>query len=366
MKIGVLSSWNMNDPAAWSGVVMPAVQALRERADIVPLPVPHTNDAAIDRLLTRLYGRSGTVYLPGDALATTYRKSRQVRTMIKDHRVDAVISLAASKESLGVPSNIPLVQVTDSSFSAVIEGYFNTKKISRLSLHQGRLLDRLVAKKSAHYCVASEWSAQKLMEDANLPPHRITVAPFGPGISPAAHAQGSRTTGSSGLAILFIGSNWERKGGDRALEIFSRARALRPDLTMTVVGAPGTEAPAGVTYRPKMPRADLSELYLSHDLLLEPTHASAGGVVVTDALNHGLPVISTKVGGIPTLVRDGYTGWLVEERNTIQEATQLLTRLSREEIEVASVQARKDAETRLTWAVWADAVITVCKNTVRR
>lgn len=349
----------MEDPHAWSGVVHSAVRALEEQAEVVRLQVPPVQDALLDRFLAKISGKMGFIYFPSDTFLATIRKSRSVRNLIKQHDVDAVISLAASKESLGIPAAVPLVQVTDSSFKAVIEGYFKHQKISPLTLFQGQVLDALVARRTNHYCVASQWSAQQLMKDLRVPESDITVVPFGPGVVPATEEreQGS----SSGLSVLFIGSDWVRKGGERVLEAFKKARALRPDLTLTLVGAPTQEPMDGVTYLPRQSKEELSALYTSHDILLEPTEASAGGVVVTDALNHGLPVISTRIGGIPTLVKDGVTGWLVEPEKAVPAIVDLLTGLTKAQVEKAAAEAGRDAKERLTWGSWGSKVFEICQ-----
>ncbi len=364
MRIGLLTSWDMTDQTAWSGVVFPAVSTLRQKADVLPLQVPPVKDALIDRLLARLLGSLGYVYLPGDAFATAYRQARQVRKLLRGQNLDAVISLAASKESLGVPSEVPLIQVTDSSFRAMLEGYFKGKKISFLTRIQGQILDRLVGKRSDHYCLASNWSAEQLIKDIGLPVSAVTVAPFGPGIAPLGQLAPSEE--KQEVKVLFIASNWKRKGGARALESFTLAQATRPSLSLTVVGAPQEIPTPGVAYLPRQSQEELSALYLSHDVLLEPTEASAGGVVVTDALNHGLPVISTRVGGIPTLVRERETGWLVSPDRAVEEIVSLLIGLTRDELERASIAACQDARTRLSWDSWGQAVFEVCQQVVAK
>ena len=363
MKIGLLTSWDITDPLAWSGVVYPAVEILHEKVKLVPLQVPQVKDSIIDRFLARLMGKWGYIYLPRDSFATVCRQVYSVRKLLRRHNVDVVISLAASKESLGIPSHIPVVQVTDSSFAAMIDGYFSGKKISALTQFQGYILDKLVAKKSAYYCVASKWSAEQLIRDTGVLASNITVTPFGPGVQPVTRP--SAIQRKPGINLLFIGSHWKRKGGGRALESFTLARAYRSDITLTVIGAPEETPIEGVTYLPRQSKENLSALYMSHDALLEPTEASAGGVVVTDALNHGLPVISTRVGGIPTLVREGKTGWLVSAENSVEEIANLLKSLTHEDLQQASQAAREDARERLTWESWGKAVVEICEQVVK-
>src|SRR5262249_17128782 len=48
---------------------------------------------------------------------------------------------------------------------------------------------------------------------------------------------------------------------------------------------------------PRMPPAELFELYDTHSLLLFPSLHDSGGFVVLEALSHGLPVVCLDLGG---------------------------------------------------------------------
>lgn len=63
-------------------------------------------------------------------------------------------------------------------------------------------------------------------------------------------------------------------------------------------------------------RADVPELYPDLDLAVVPSHSeNCGGAV--EPLLSGVPVVATDVGGLPDLIRDGKTGWLVPPRNPV-------------------------------------------------
>lgn len=58
-------------------------------------------------------------------------------------------------------------------------------------------------------------------------------------------------------------------------------------------------------------RADVPELLNELDLLVSSSHSEALPLAVMEAMSSGLPVIATRVGGVPDLVAQGETGWLV-------------------------------------------------------
>ncbi|MGH9684188.1 MAG: glycosyltransferase family 4 protein [Candidatus Acidiferrales bacterium] len=62
-------------------------------------------------------------------------------------------------------------------------------------------------------------------------------------------------------------------------------------------------------------RADIPTLYPDLDLAVVPSHSEGVAGAAVEPLLSGVPVVATNVGGLPDLVRDNETGWLVPPRN---------------------------------------------------
>jgi len=122
---------------------------------------------------------------------------------------------------------------------------------------------------------------------------------------------------------LFFGT-WSRyKGIDVLLDAFERVRAAMPQARLVLAGAVGADvdltaivaratAVGGIELRPGyVPMADVSALYAGARLVVTPyLRATQSGVVHT-AYTFGRPVVSSAVGDIPEVVRDGVNGLLV-------------------------------------------------------
>lgn len=69
---------------------------------------------------------------------------------------------------------------------------------------------------------------------------------------------------------------------------------------------------------------ELPVIYASADIFVMPSITTKKGqkeglgLVLLEAMASGLPVIGTNSGGIPELVKDGYNGFLIEEKNVRQ------------------------------------------------
>ncbi len=59
---------------------------------------------------------------------------------------------------------------------------------------------------------------------------------------------------------------------------------------------------------------DLDEFYAALDLYIMPSRSEAWGLTALRAMAFGLPVIASNVGGLPELVEQRKTGWLVATR----------------------------------------------------
>ena len=105
--------------------------------------------------------------------------------------------------------------------------------------------------------------------------------------------------------ILFVGTNWELKGGSVLLAAFARLQASRPDVRLTIVGsAPTGPIPDGVTVVGRVPASEIASFYASADLLCVPTYHEAFGVAYVEALQTGIPCVGTTVGNVAWIIDD--------------------------------------------------------------
>lgn len=144
----------------------------------------------------------------------------------------------------------------------------------------------------------SAGAARRLIERHELPAARVHVAP--PGVEPAPLASPS----PDGGRLLCVAAVTPRKGQDLLVEALSRCDDLA--WTCVCVGtldrAPSFAAPlrgGRVQFVGTRTGADLDRSYADADLLVLPSRAETYGMVVTEALARGVPVLSTAVDGVP-------------------------------------------------------------------
>lgn len=142
------------------------------------------------------------------------------------------------------------------------------------------------------------------------------------GVTPAA-----ADSGSSNPQLACLGTICHHKNQNWLI------RALAPlqkefQFTLNLYGAPveGTpyaqefysllgEHTSWIRFHGHIPRSKLPEVYAQSSLILTPSLEDNCPMVVLEAMASGVPVIGSRIGGIPDLIRHGETGWLFESGN---------------------------------------------------
>src|SRR3984893_16018556 len=111
--------------------------------------------------------------------------------------------------------------------------------------------------------------------------------------------------------ILFVGVDWERKGGPELLAAFRLVRERVPDATLTIVGcSPQIEEP-GCHIVGRVAPSNLSRYYADASVFCMPTRQEPFGIVFVEAMAHHLPIVATDVGAIPDFLSNGHNGFRV-------------------------------------------------------
>lgn len=176
--------------------------------------------------------------------------------------------------------------------------------------------------------VASTFVANTLKEYPGvLPP--VSIIPYGFPSVGLKREYSARKDGQK-LKLLFVGKLSQQKG---LADLFAAVDALGHWVELTLVGHKGSAdcpaldaALAKHRWYPTLPHTSVLELMRAHDVLLFPSLFDGFGLVITEAMSQGTPVITTDRSAGPDLIEHGHHGWLIEAGSppAIQEAIEHL------------------------------------------
>ncbi len=112
--------------------------------------------------------------------------------------------------------------------------------------------------------------------------------------------------------ILFVGVDWERKGGPQLAKAFEKVLETHPDATLTVIGcSPDINIP-NCEIKGRIPLEEVKEYYKQATLFCMPTRKEPFGVVFLEAMHYQLPVVTSNIGATNDLVTNGQNGYKLD------------------------------------------------------
>ena len=165
----------------------------------------------------------------------------------------------------------------------------------------------------------SSWAAETAIQNYKVDPAKVKIVPFGANLEYVPgrnHLQMIIAQKPSNVCkLLFIGTDWYRKGGDIAVAVAESLNRLGLKTQLTVVGCDiNGAAPEYVSFKGFVSkktsegRALIHQFFVESHFLLVPSRADCVPVVIAEAASFGVPVVATNVGGISTVVTNNVNG----------------------------------------------------------
>jgi glycosyltransferase involved in cell wall biosynthesis len=162
-------------------------------------------------------------------------------------------------------------------------------------------------------------------------------------------------------SVLFVGKQFERKGGPLLLEAFRLVRARFADARLVIIGPPTPPADGpGVEWLGNLDKnrpdqwARLVGAYQNADVFCLPSLFEPFGIVILEAMFFGLPCVGTAEWAIPEMIANGETGYTAPRDDVKALAERLIALLSdRASAHRMGLAGRRRAEERFSWTTVA-------------
>jgi glycosyltransferase involved in cell wall biosynthesis len=206
-----------------------------------------------------------------------------------------------------------------------------------------------------HLFVPSAY-VKKSLSRLSLSPEKIHVIPYGANTPPC----GSRQTHNGKLRVIFVGGLTQRKGIGYLLDA---VRTMRSAVSLTLIGRKVgrceeiDRAVAEHIWYPTLSHHRVLETVAQHDVLVLPSLTEGFGLVISEALSRGVPVITTANSGGPELITHGKDGFIVpiQSSEAIARCLEQLAQ-NRDRSEEMSRSALSKAR-QINWNIYQEKLI---------
>ena len=367
VRIGFVSAAGPEDIRAQSGIPWFMRQALERYCGKVDHLGPLQPWIArplhlASRASQRLSRRYRFIDTNGERLSRAYARLLSPRIVSADN--DWLFAPYASAEIAYLETTKPIVYYSDATFRIMCDYYPGFTGLSRRSRRAGDELERRAIDRATIACFASDWAAASARRDYGAPPDKVVVVPMSANFLDPPPVESLRfDRDGASIRLLFVGVDWERKGGPIAYDTLVALRCMGMKATLTVVGCapPARINGAGVSIlgflsksRPDQ-RATLEAVFRDADVLIAPTSAECYGCVFVEAAAFALPSVATNTGGVSSAMAGGASGLLLPPGSTGQQYAEAIMDVMADpcRYHALRVSARRAFDTQLSWTAWS-------------
>jgi glycosyltransferase involved in cell wall biosynthesis len=316
-KILFLSSFDPADRKKLSGVSYFIYDTLIKDFETVDVLGPVQIRGFLNSIIGRIVRKLPVRYNLEHSYFLAYLYARAFRKLLNSHSCDIILAPRASSEIALLRTSIPIFYYTDTTFHSLYNYYEWFSGFSALSVWEGNRIEKKALDNASACIFTSEWAAKSALNFYKIPQNKVHIIPWGPNLESIPlrdEVLAQRQTDTCNL--LFLGVEWQRKGGEIAFNAFRHLKNRGYKVKLTICGCipPEQFQDNDMTVIPfinkNKPEAkqQFHQLMLSHHFLVLPTRAECYGVVFVEASAYGMPSVTTDTGGIGAVVHNNVNG----------------------------------------------------------
>jgi glycosyltransferase involved in cell wall biosynthesis len=379
MKILFVDVLDAESVVRWSGIPSRILERLRMSEEVI---LCHK----LNRIIRWIYlpyvaecKLRGLHFLMDRQRLVARHYAYQVRKAYELHKPDLVFSAGTPFALAYLPANVPTAFWADALFNQLVDFYYSSNNLHKRTVEAGEELDKLALQKCTASIFSSEWAAKAARRFVPEATDRIFFVPFGANTVSNPAPKGPKSLPvdpSQAINFLFVGVDWNRKGGQDAVDALSILRSEGYNVRLSIVGAKpsigGLDSDFVHQYGflrgdVEADRKKLQRLNEDAHFFIMPTHAECSAIVFAEAASYGLPIIARDVGGTSSMVERNLNTILVgrdDKPNNLADAIRPLLSDS-ERYRAMSAASLELFTRRLNWANAVDQAIKIFRDVLK-
>ncbi|MEM6844001.1 MAG: glycosyltransferase family 4 protein [Bacteroidota bacterium] len=249
---------------------------------------------------------------------------KHIKKMLKKKVVPNHYIFTFQTQSLHDCSSLGTPHFVYTDYALLVDNYCPDISIEKYTRSRSyTALEKCIYKNATKVFVLGGQVAQSLVNDYQLPESKVVCVGAGYNIQvsnlPTDDARYAKKK------ILFVGIDWERKGGPLLIEAFQRVLAKHPDAHLTIVGSSPKVTVPNCEVVGKIPLSNVPQYFEQASVFCMPSIREPFGIVYIEAMLYRLPVVALNRGATSDFIQPGVNGFLVE--NTAEDLADALDQL---------------------------------------
>lgn len=368
LRIGFLSQFDPMDRKASSGTSYKMAEQIAKIGDIEWVPIELTKTG---RNLCRIQIYANKFFKKKLMIRMTEFGSRHLYKSLHEaelKKYDIIVAFFCSDVLANLETETPIIYFTDATFPAMLDYYPDFSNLWNFNRKEGIEVESRAIKNATHTIFSSDWARNSAIIDCGGSSEETSVVEFGPNIDDKDIISNIRTYKPEDiLKLLFLGVDWNRKGGPKAVDAcrWLNANGIRAELT--VIGVP--TLPKEIENLPFVKNVGflnknnpteykrLTDIIGESHLLILPTKNECSAIAFAEACAYGLPIMTHNTGGISNYVENGYNGYRLPLSSSPDDfGKKILEIIEKRQLEKLSENAITLYKQRLNYNVWREKV----------
>lgn len=321
MKIAYCTITDPRNKSSWSGTHYYMLNELSKFAEINilgPLKNKWEMPLKIANKASQLINGKKISVPHTPLIAKEYSRLLQIK--LRKKKYDYIFCPAGSNIIAFLETSTPIIYLSDATFDLMIDYYPRFTDLYQFAKKWGSEIEQKAIENSSRVIYSSDWAAESAKEIYGCQKNKITVIPFGANLKsppPRNKIMDIRSDKFSKLKLLWVGVEWERKGGQFAYDtmVELNRRGLPTELIVCGCDPPiksphnGLRAEGFLDKNSPTDMGKIANLYREASMFLLPTKQECAGIVFAEAAAYGLPVLTFDTGGIGNYVENGINGY---------------------------------------------------------
>ena len=238
MKIAFLCSGPPTDRKIWSGTIYKMYESfLAQGFEVEWIQVDRFTTLeskfflSIENFHRRIFNRG---FNRNHFIAKAVSASKKLQKVLKTSDAEVIFAPTTIADLAFLKTNKPIIYLNDATFHQLLNYYGGMSGFGLLSKKTTVFIEKLALQKSNELVFSSQWAAQHAVDFYKIPKEKVHVIKFGSNAQAPDQIVEKEYSGE--ITFLFLGVEWERKGGQIALDAIKILRQRNYPVKLQVVG----------------------------------------------------------------------------------------------------------------------------------